>query len=163
MALTFRPFLQCCLLPQLRVRIPQQQSGPNPYTVKNEIHNIIYINKTELSKYQIHRQISVVNTIVQWYNRKKLHITDVLGFFFTSLPSSSTSLFDANGSLCSWSKYFSRLKNVSKKMGVIRHLFISCSDITLRFFGIIISNIWKVRNIVKLIIWTIFERCSYST
>ena len=58
MALTFRPFLQCCLLLQLRVRIPQQQSGPNPYTVKNEIHNIIYINETELSKYQIHRQIS---------------------------------------------------------------------------------------------------------
>ena len=82
MALTFRPFLQCCLLLQLRVRIPQQQSGPNPYTVKNEIQNIIYINKTEVSKYQIHRQISVVNTIVQWYNRKKLHITDVLGFFY---------------------------------------------------------------------------------
>ena len=50
MALTFRPFLQCCLLLRLRVRIPQQQSGPNPYTVKkNEIHNI---NKTE-SKHQI--------------------------------------------------------------------------------------------------------------
>ena len=60
---------------------------------------------------------------------------------FTSLPSSSTSRWEAKGSFCSWSRYFSRLKKVSKKIGVIRHRRISCKDITSSFFGIIISNI----------------------
>ena len=71
-------------------------------------------------------------------------------FFLTSLPSSSTSRCDAKGSRCSWSKYFSKLKKVSKKIGVIRHRFKSCNDITFSFFGIIISNIWKQKKTIHI-------------
>lgn len=61
----------------------------------------------------------------------------------TSCPSVSCSLCEAKGSLCSWSRYFSRLKNVSKNIGVILHLFRSVSDTLPGTRGRIMSNIWN--------------------
>lgn len=58
---------------------------------------------------------------------------------------SSSVLFDANGSFCSWSKYFSKLKNVSKKTGVIFDLFRSHREILSPACGLIMSRICKTR------------------
>ena len=65
-----------------------------------------------------------------------------------SFPSSSVSLWVANGSLCSWSRYFSRLKKVSKKMGVILHRFRSRRLILLAVAGRIMSSICKTFTII---------------
>ena len=70
----------------------------------------------------------------------------ILQSIITSFPSSSTSRCVANGSRCSWSRYFSRLKKVSKKTGVILHLFKSCSVIWFLVAGRIISNIWLTKK-----------------
>lgn len=64
----------------------------------------------------------------------------------TSCPSMSWSLCDANGSLCSWSKYFSRLKNVSKNIGVILQFFKSLSATLPGVLGFIMSNIWHKQS-----------------
>lgn len=49
--------------------------------------------------------------------------------------------FCANGSRCSCSMYFSRLKNVSKNIAVILHRFRSVSVMQSRFTGLIMSSI----------------------
>ena len=49
----------------------------------------------------------------------------------------------AKGSFCSWSRYFSRLKKVSKKSGVILHAFRSCMVILPSKLGLTMSSIYK--------------------
>ena len=76
----------------------------------------------------------------------------ILLSIITSFPSSSTSRCVANGSLCSWSRYFSRLKKVSKKTGVILHLFKSFNVILFLVLGRIISSIWRGIVGMKIVI-----------
>ena len=68
-------------------------------------------------------------------------------FVLTSSPS-----FCANGSRCSCSMYFSRLKNVSKKIAVILQRFKSVSVMQSRLLGLIMSSICGVSD-GKLINW----------
>lgn len=59
---------------------------------------------------------------------------------------SSWSRCVANGSRCSCSIYFSRLKNVSKKIGVVLQRFRSPSVTKPGFFGFTISSIWHKQS-----------------
>lgn len=57
------------------------------------------------------------------------------------MTSESESRCVAKGSRCSWSRYFSKLKNVSKKIGVSLHFFRSDRVILPSSAGCTISNI----------------------
>ena len=59
--------------------------------------------------------------------------------------SESGSRCEANGSRCSWSRYFSKLKKVSKKMGVIWQRFRSFRDTLPATDGWIMSSIWMIQ------------------
>ena len=67
----------------------------------------------------------------------------------TSFPSSSVSLCVANGSLCSWSRYFSRLKKVSKKTGVILQYFKSFRLMLFAVAGLIMSSIYNISVLIR--------------